>query len=86
MKTDVPMVRVEWVDASMSAEPHWQDGDRPAKPRRGANKCQTVGFLTHVDEHWAQVVSTLTSGQHAHVTEIPASMIKSVQILVPALE
>jgi hypothetical protein len=77
-----PMVLVHWIDAAMSSNEHWQDGDRPSPPTgKGLHECYTVGFVTHSDGEWLQLVTTFTDGAHAHVTEIPASMIKTVTVL-----
>jgi hypothetical protein len=84
MLMDYPLVMVHWIDAAMSSNEHWQDGDRPTPPNgKGSHECFTVGFVTHSDGEWMQLVKTLTEGAHAHVTEIPASMIRSVTPLKP---
>jgi hypothetical protein len=79
---DIPMVLVTWVDAAFSTTSHWQDGDKPAPPKKkGLHLCASMGFLVHQDEEWVQLVTTLTDGAHAHVTEIPASMVKTISLL-----
>ena len=79
---DIPMVLVTWVDAAFSTTSHWQDGDRPEPPKKkGLHLCASIGFLVHQDDDWIQLVTTLTDGAHAHVTEIPASMVKTLSLL-----
>jgi hypothetical protein len=79
---DTPMVLVTWVDAAFSTTSHWQDGDRPEPPKKkGLHLCASIGFLVHQDDEWVQLVTTLTDGAHAHVTEIPASMVKTLSLL-----
>ena len=81
-KKEIPMVLVTWVDAAFSTNPHWQDGDKPEPPKKkGLHLCATIGFLVYRDEHWLQIVTTLTDGAHAHTTEIPASMVKTISLL-----
>jgi len=76
------MVAVHWTDAAMSVASHWQEGQQPDPPRRkGMHDCITVGWLVHLDDQWCQIVATLTENAHAHVTEIPAGMIKEVMVL-----
>jgi hypothetical protein len=76
------MVLVTWVDAAFSTTSHWQDGARPIPPKKkGLHLCVTIGFLVHQDDEWIQLVTTLTDGAHAHVTEIPASMVKTISTL-----
>jgi hypothetical protein len=41
----------------------------------------TVGWLTHLNDDWCQLVATRTDGFHAHVTEIPRGMIESIEYL-----
>jgi hypothetical protein len=40
--------------------------------------CITVGWLVHLDDQWCQIVATLTENAHAHLTEIPAGMIRQI--------
>jgi hypothetical protein len=40
-----------------------------------------LGFLVYQDDEWVQLVTTLTDGAHAHITEIPASMVKTISVL-----
>lgn len=81
-RKQAPMVAVTWVDASMSTDPHWQDGQQPERPKgRAAHVCVTVGFLAHIDDEWVQLVATLADGHHAHVTEIPRGMTRSIVVL-----
>ena len=81
-KITPPMVAVRWVDAAMSTDPHWQDGDRPPKPTgKAMHACTTVGFLVHADDGWCQIVASLTDGQHAHVIEIPRQMVAEIVVL-----
>jgi hypothetical protein len=82
---DTPMVIVTWVDAAFSTVSHWQDGDKPEPPKKkGLHLCATIGFLVYQDDNWVQLVTTFTDGAHAHVTEIPASMVKTISLLAPA--
>ena len=67
----------------MSTSPHWQDGQQPPKPRRKQHLCVSVGWLTHLDEHWAQLAQTLTDGAHGAVVDIPRGMVQSITILEP---
>lgn len=79
---DIPMVLVTWVDAAFSTISHWQDGDRPEPPKKkGLHLCASLGFLVYQDDEWVQLVTTLTDGAHAHITEIPASMVKTISVL-----
>jgi hypothetical protein len=74
-----PAVAVHWIDAAMSTDPHWQEGQQPKVPKRkSAHRCVTVGFLVHADDEWVQLVATLTDGAHAHVTEIPRGMVTQI--------
>jgi hypothetical protein len=82
MRKKAQLVLIRWVDAAMSCAPHWQPGQRPEAPKKkGLHACETVGFLAHLDEEWAQVYSTHAEGNHAHVTEIPRGMIRSITVL-----
>jgi hypothetical protein len=78
-----PMVVIRWCDASFSSDDHWQDGEQPKAPTKKSHICVTVGFLTHLDDDFAQVTQTLTTGQHAHVANIPRAMVESVDVLLP---
>jgi hypothetical protein len=79
---DIPMVIVTWVDAAFSTTSHWQDGDRPEPPKKkGLHLCASIGFLVYRDDEWVQLVTTLTDGAHAHTTEIPAAMVKTISLL-----
>ena len=71
------MVLVQWQDASMSAVPHWSDGT-PQPPTKRDFICVSVGWLTHKSKHFVQLTQTLTTGQHAHVIDIPAGMVMSI--------
>jgi hypothetical protein len=76
------MVAVHWIDAAMSTNPHWQEGSAPTPPKRkGYMDCITVGFMTHLDDEWCQLIATKTKGGHAHLTEIPRGMIKKIETL-----
>jgi hypothetical protein len=78
-KLDPRPVKVRWVDAAMSADSHWSDGARPPPPKaRAMHLCETVGWLVHADKEWLQIVATLAEGQHAHLTEIPRGMVRSI--------
>lgn len=84
LKAKYPVVLVRWVDAAMSAAPHWQESNVPKPPKgRALHLCHTVGWLVFSDDDWLQVVSTLTNGAHAHVTEIPAGMVREMKELLP---
>ena len=76
-----PMVRIGWIDASMEVSPHWIDGTQPKRPKARDHVCVSVGWLTHLDEHFAQVVQTLSDGQHANVVTIPRGMVRSIELL-----
>lgn len=79
---DIPMVIVTWVDAAFSTTSHWQDGDKPEPPKKkGLHLCASIGFLVYRDDEWVQLVTTLTDGAHAHTTEIPAAMVKTISLL-----
>jgi hypothetical protein len=79
MLNDYPLVLVRWTDAAMSSMEHWQEGDRPPPPAgKALHECHTVGFVTFSNGEWLQLVTTLTDGAHAHVTEIPVSMVSEV--------
>ncbi len=81
-KPEPRAVMVRWVDAAMSADPHWSDGARPPLPKAKAmHLCETVGWLVYADKEWLQVVATLAEGQHAHLTEIPRGMVRSITVL-----
>jgi len=74
-----PMVAVHWVDAAMSVASHWQEGQQPPRPtKKSMHDCITVGWLVHMDDDWVQIVATLADGAHAHLTEIPAGMIRQI--------
>lgn len=76
------MVIVTWVDAAFSTSSHWQDGDKPEPPKKkGLHLCASIGFLVYRDDEWVQLVTTLTDGAHAHTTEIPAAMVKTISLL-----
>lgn len=78
----VRMAMVTWIDAAMSSAAHWQEGDQPAAPKGRAHlRCVTVGWLTHLNDDWCQIVATRTDGFHAHVTQIPRGMIESIEYL-----
>ncbi len=80
-------VVIRWVDAAMSTAPHWADGSRPVAPKGVAlHLCSTIGWLVHLDDDWVQVVTTLTKDAHAHVTEIPRGMVRSITLLAEAGE
>jgi hypothetical protein len=76
-----PMCRISWIDASMAVDPHWSDGTQPPKPKARDHVCISVGWLTHFDDHFAQVTQTLTTGQHANVANIPRGMIRDIEVL-----
>jgi hypothetical protein len=77
-----PMVRVCWLDASMTVESHWSDGTKPRRPRARDHVCVTVGILAHIDADFVQVVQTITDGQHANVVNIPTGMVRGdIEIL-----
>lgn len=82
-KKTVPAFRaeVEWVDAGFSAEAHWADGQQPARPKRSEYICVSVGWLTHLDDDFVQLTQTLTTGQHAHVANIPRGMVRAIRVL-----
>lgn len=81
-KPQPPKVEVIWIDAAMSTDPHWQSGQQPDRPKgKAANVCSTVGYLVHADDEWVQLVATLAEDQHAHVTEIPRGMTRSIAVL-----
>ena len=71
------MVLVRWRDASMTCAAHWMDG-LPAAPKSSDFVCVSVGWLTHKSKHFVQLTQTLTTGQHAHVIDIPAGMVMSI--------
>ena len=76
------MVVVTWIDAAMSTAPHWQEGQQPPVPKgKSRLRCVTVGWMTHLNDEWCQIVATLTDGGHAHVTEIPVAMIEIIETL-----
>jgi len=77
-----PVVIVVWTDAAFSAAEHWQEGTQPARPRK-PYRCITAGWLTHLDDHHAQITQTLSDGQHAHVADIPRGMIESITVMAP---
>jgi len=78
-------VEVRWIDAAMSAAPHWSDGSRPKRPSGPSmHLCLTVGWLVHADKEWLQIVSTITDGAHAHLTEIPRGMVRAITLLADA--
>jgi hypothetical protein len=77
----VPMALVTWTDAAMAVVPHWSDGDRPAIPQPRDYICASVGWLTHMDDHFVQLTQTFTKGQHANVVDIPRGMVREVKIL-----
>ena len=79
-----PLVLTEWIDASMGVEPHWIDGAAPSKPKARDHICRSVGWLTHLDDDFAQLCQTLTDGQHANVVNIPRGMVRSIVPLRPA--
>lgn len=82
-----PMVAVHWVDAAMSVSSHWQDGQQPPRPtKKGMHDCITVGWLVHMDDDWVQIVATLADGAHAHLTEIPTGMVRTIMQLEPVGE
>jgi hypothetical protein len=66
----------------MSAGDHWQDG-MPKRPTAKSHLCVSVGYLTHADEHFVQLTQTLTTGQHAHVLNIPRAMVQTIERLAP---
>jgi hypothetical protein len=75
-------VMVRWVDAAMSADSHWSEGDRPQPPKgKSMHMCLTVGWLVHADKEWVQIVATLADGAHAHLTEIPRGMVREIKAL-----
>jgi hypothetical protein len=79
------MVRVHWIDASMSADAHWSDGDKPPRPKSRDHMCVTVGLLTHIDGDFLQLVQTMTDGAHANVVTIPAGMVRgAIEVLAVA--
>jgi hypothetical protein len=78
--TPPPIARVSWLDASMSAADHWQDG-APKRPTVRGHVCVSVGYLTHADDHFVQLTQTLTHGQHAHVVNIPRAMVQTIESL-----
>jgi hypothetical protein len=82
-KQAAPLVMVRWVDASMSTDEHWQEGQQPKPPKRKDHVCITLGFLTHADADFVQVVQTITTDSHAHVCNIPRLMVEDIQTLVP---
>jgi hypothetical protein len=73
-----PIIRCSWLDASMSAADHWQDG-APKRPTVRGHVCVSVGYMTHIDEHFVQITQTLTTGQHAHVVNIPRAMVQTLE-------
>jgi len=75
------MCLVVWVDASMTMEPHWIDGQSPTKPKTKEHECSTVGWLVHAGPDFIQIVQTLTTGQHAHVANIPRGMVRAIRVL-----
>ena len=77
------MCIVIWHDASMEVAAHWQDGHRPRPPKARDHICQSVGWLTHLDDDFAQLTQTLTDGQHANVVNIPRGMVRSITALRP---
>ena len=78
-----PIVFLTWLDASMMVDPHWSDGSVPTKPKARDHICQSVGWLTHLDDDFAQLTQTLTDGQHANVVNIPRGMVRSITALRP---
>jgi hypothetical protein len=81
-KKSNPLVIVRWVDAAFSTNPHWQEGSVPTQPKgKSLNVCYSAGFLTFIDDNWVQLVTTMTSGAHGHVTEIPRAMVHEIQYL-----
>lgn len=78
-----PIVRVAWLDASMSTADHWQDG-KPRRPTVRGHLCLSAGYLTHIDDQFVQVTQTVTEGQHAHVVNIPRAMVRSIEALAVA--
>lgn len=82
-KKKVPAFRaeVEWIDASFSAEPHWTAGTQPKRPTTREHVCVSVGWLTHLDEHFVQLTQTLTDGSHAHTANIPRGMVRRISVL-----
>ena len=86
-KRQAPMVACTWIDAAFSTDPHWQEGQQPKTPKgKSANVCVTVGWLVHIDAEWVQIVATLTDGAHAHVSDIPRGMVRSIAVLEVAGE
>jgi hypothetical protein len=78
-----PLVLVRWVDASMTTDEHWQEGQQPKPPRRKDHLCVTLGFLTHADADFVQVTQTVTTDSHAHVCNIPRLMVEEILTLLP---
>jgi hypothetical protein len=78
-----PMVVVRWHDHSMSADAHWHDGDQPPVPKPRDGLCVSVGFLTHMDDQWVQIVQTLTPGQHGSFANLKRECVESVDVLMP---
>jgi len=77
------MCVVTWLDASFDIDSHWSDGSLPPKPKAGNHLCLSVGWLTHMDDHFVQLVQTLTDGQHANVANIPRGMVREIHVLGP---
>ena len=65
----------------MHVDPHWSDGTQPPKPKTREHVCFSVGYLTYLDDHFAQITQTLTAGHHANVCNIPRGMIRVVEVL-----
>jgi hypothetical protein len=81
-----PLVRVIFYDHSMSIHPHWHDGDAPVKPARGDGLCVAVGWITHADKDWLQVLHVMTRGQHGAYAEIHRGCVQSIVRLEPGDE
>lgn len=81
--SQTPTVRIAWIDASMSAADHWQDGT-PKRPTTRDHVCVSVGYLTHIDAHFVQLTQTLTKGQHAHTLNVPRGMVQTIEVLAVA--
>lgn len=72
------IVLVEWDDASMDTESHWQVGGPPVPE---ANLIFSVGFVVHRTQKYLVLVQSVADGSYAHKIQIPRAMIRSITTL-----
>ena len=80
-QVEAPLVRVTFVDHSMSAHPHWHDGELPPPPKTSPAVCLAVGYMTYADAEWVQVLHVTTRDQHGHYCDIARACVVSVESL-----